>query len=135
MYSNILVPISFDQDRDAAGAIHIAQALEAEGGAITLIHVMERIPAYAISYTSQEYIAESRRAIEAELSEMAASIPGGKGVVIEGHSGRSILDYAEAQGIDCIVIASHRPGMQNLILGSTATQVVRHADCAVHVIR
>ena len=135
MYKNILVPISFDEDRDSAGAMEIAQALEAEGGKITLIHVMEQIPSYAISYTSQEYIAESRRAIEAELTKMASELPGGAGVVIEGHSGRSILDWAEANDVDCIVIASHRPGMQDLFLGSTATQVVRHAPCAVHVIR
>ena len=135
MYKNILVPISFDEDRDSAGAMEIAQALEAEGGKITLIHVMEQIPSYAISYTSQEYIAESRRAIEAELTKMASELSGGTGVVIEGHSGRSILDWAEANDVDCIVIASHRPGMQDLFLGSTATQVVRHAPCAVHVIR
>jgi nucleotide-binding universal stress UspA family protein len=33
------------------------------------------------------------------------------------------------------VIASHRPGMADLLIGSTAAQVVRHAPCAVHVLR
>jgi nucleotide-binding universal stress UspA family protein len=135
MYNNILVPVSFEKDRDAAGALEIAEAIMADGGQITLIHVMEQIPSYAISYISEEYMAESRRAIEAELTEMAAPLTSAKAVVIEGHSGRSILDYADSDGTDCIVIASHRPGMQDLFLGSTATQVVRHAKCAVHVIR
>lgn len=57
------------------------------------------------------------------------------GVVVEGHSGRTILDYAEETGSDLIVIASHRPGMGDMLMGSTATQVVRHAKCAVHVLR
>ncbi len=135
MYSNILVPISFDEDRDAVGALEIAGAIAAEGAKITLIHVMEQIPAYAISYMSADYMAQSRRAIEEELGQMAEGVPGATGLVIDGHSGRAILDYAERDKTDCIIIASHRPGMQDLFLGSTASQVVRHATCAVHVIR
>ena len=135
MYSNILVPISFDEDRDALGALEIAGAIAAEGAKITLIHVMEQIPAYAISYMSADYMAQSRRAIEEELGQMAEGLPGATGLVIDGHSGRAILDYAERDKTDCIIIASHRPGMQDLFLGSTASQVVRHATCAVHVIR
>ncbi len=135
MYSKILVPISFDSDRDSAGALEIAEAILADGGQITLIHVMEQIPSYALSYIPQNQLIESHRAIEAELAEMAASVSSGKAVVIKGHSGRSILAYADTDGTDCIVIASHRPGMQDIFLGSTAAQVVRHAKCAVHVIR
>ena len=36
---------------------------------------------------------------------------------------------------DCVVIASHRPGLQDYLLGSTAARVVRHAACSVHVLR
>ncbi|WP_101067348.1 universal stress protein [Roseovarius salinarum] len=135
MYQNILVPISFDEDRDSAGAIEVARTLAGEKGHITLIHVMEEIPGYAISYMPPEYLAESRQAIEAELSDMAEPLPNAQGVLVEGHSGRTILDWAQEHNVDCIVIASHRPGMQDLLLGSTAAQVVRHASCAVHVLR
>lgn len=135
MYSNILVPVSFEAARDSSGALAIAQALSAEGASITLLHVMESIPGYAISYMPTDYVAESRIAIEKELAEMGAALPNAQAVVIEGHSGRTIVDWADENGADCIVIASHRPGMQDLLLGSTATAVVRHAKCAVHVIR
>lgn len=135
MYSNILVPISFDDDRDAAGAIGVARSLAADGGVITLFHVMEQLPSYALAYISDEHRAESRRAVQAELDSMAEPVPGGRGVVVEGHSGRTILDWAEDEEVDCIVIASHRPGMKDVFLGSTATQVVRNAHCSVHVVR
>lgn len=135
MYKNILVPVSFEEDRDAAGAINVARLLAGDSGKVTLLHVMEQIPGYAISYVPDNYLVESRQAIEAELRDMAASLPSGAAQVIDGHSGRTILDYADQTEIDCIVIASHRPGMQDLLLGSTAAQVVRHASCAVHVIR
>ena len=135
MYDHILVPISFDQDRDAAGAVDVARQLAGDTGRITLLHVMEQIPSYAISYMPSGYLQESREAIVTELSEMAEKLPNAKGLVVEGHSGRTILDWAGEHDVDCIVIAGHRPGMQDLLLGSTATQVVRHADCAVHVVR
>ena len=135
MYDNILVPVSFEADRNAREAMDIAQAIRAEGGKITLLHVMEQVPTYAISYMPQEYLVESRSAIEAELADMASKIPHAQGVVIDGHAGRTITDWAAGNSVDCIVIASHRPGMSDLLLGSTAHQVVRHATCAVHVVR
>ena len=55
--------------------------------------------------------------------------------VFEGHPNHGILDYANEMGIDCIIMASHKPGLQDYLIGSTAARVVRHAKCAVHVIR
>ena len=135
MYENILVPVSLDNDRDVEGAIKIARKLVSKGGSISLLHVVEYIPGYAITYLSPEYLAERQKTVVAELEAMAAKIPNGTSTVVTGHSGRTVLDWADKHDVDCIVIASHRPGLENLLLGSTATQVVRHAQCAVHVIR
>jgi len=135
MYKKILVPISFDEERDVSGSFGIAKALADEGGEVILLHVVEHIPGYAVSYLPDDYLAETRKGIQKELDEMADGFPNGTGVVIEGHSARSILDWAEENDPDLIIIASHRPGMQDLLLGSTAAKVVRHAQCAVHVLR
>ncbi|MGV6805616.1 MAG: universal stress protein [Ruegeria sp.] len=135
MYHNILVPISFDAERDTSGPLKLANLLATPDAKVTLMHVVEHIPDYAISYMPTEYLTEARKAIQDELDKMAAKVPNAKGVVIEGHSGRTILDWAEANKPDLIIMASHRPGMQDLLLGSTATHVVRHAKCAVHVVR
>jgi nucleotide-binding universal stress UspA family protein len=135
MYHNILVPIAFDEDRDIGAPVKLAQLLATPNARITLLHVVEAVPSYAITYLSDEYIAGIREAAKEELRSRAAAIPGAEAVVIEGHSGRSILDWAAANSPDLIIVASHRPGMQDLLLGSTATQIVRHAQCAVHVVR
>ena len=74
MYDNILVPISFDEDRDAEGSLAVARALSNAGGKITLLHVMEQIPGYAISYMPTDYITESRAAIQTELTAMAEGV-------------------------------------------------------------
>jgi nucleotide-binding universal stress UspA family protein len=93
------------------------------------------MPSYVLSALPSEYQSDARKTAEKELADMAATLPNASAHVIAGHAGRTVLDWAEKNQPDCIVIASHRPGMQDLLLGSTATQVVRHADCAVHVIR
>ena len=135
MYSSILVPISFEEDRDSSGALKVAQALRAPGGAITLLHVMEHVPDYATAYLPEDFRQRQVDELKQALGALADGIEGAKIALVEGHSGRTILDHARSSGADCIVIASHRPGMQDLLLGSTATHVVRHAPCAVHVLR
>ncbi len=135
VYDHILVPISFDEEEGARQALDIARRLSGEGTQVTFLHVMEEIPGYAISYMPQDYLDESRKAITSDLQGRAAQIPGGHTVVIDGHSGRSILKWAEANHVDLIVVASHRPGLQDYFLGSTAAQIVRHAHCSVHVVR
>ena len=135
MYKSILVPIAFDENSQIEAALAVAKTLAAPDAQITLLHVMEQAPGYAISYLPADYIAQSRQAIQEELQKLTEKLPGAQGKVVSGHSARTILDYANDKGSDLIVIASHRPGMQDLLLGSTATTVVRHAQCAVHILR
>jgi nucleotide-binding universal stress UspA family protein len=135
MYRNILVPISFETDRPAPQALAVAQALRIEGGRITLLHVMEQIPSFAAEYLPEDHRAKAMADIGAHLRRLAQDVPGAAAEVVEGHSGTTIVDWATRHGVDLIVIASHRPGMQDYLLGSTAARVVRHAPCAVHVVR
>jgi nucleotide-binding universal stress UspA family protein len=135
MYKNILVPIALEHDRDTGAAMRVAHRLLAEGGRITALHVMEALPSYATQYLPERHLetrhSEMMAALKAEIGGVKDIHP----VVVTGHSGRSIIEYAQEHDVDCIVIASHRPGLQDYLLGSTAARVVRHATCAVHVIR
>jgi nucleotide-binding universal stress UspA family protein len=92
------------------------------------------MPGYMLPEIPEGQIARNR---DAAAEALKAQVGGHdvRTVAISGHSARSILDYAEAHDVDCIVIASHRPGLQDFFLGSTAARVVRHAACAVHVVR
>ncbi len=126
--------MSFEADRNAREAMDIAQALRTETGSITLLHVMEHLPQYATEYLPPDHLEKARSDISNGLSALAEDVENAELVVVEGHSARTILDYADENGVDCIVIASHRPGMQDYFLGSTAARVVRHAKCAVHVV-
>ncbi|MFV2033769.1 MAG: universal stress protein, partial [Halocynthiibacter sp.] len=48
---------------------------------------------------------------------------------------KTILTTADAIGCDLIVMASHRPEMQDYLLGPNAARVVRHANQSVFVVR
>ena len=135
MYNNILVPIAFDHERDTSGSVETARALMAPGGKITALHVMEDLPAYIVQQLPEGQRAKQKDDIEVALRTQVGDADDIKTDVILGHSGRSILEYADRKGVDCIVVASHRPGLQDYLLGSTAARIVRHAKCAVHVIR
>jgi nucleotide-binding universal stress UspA family protein len=135
MYHNILVPIAFDDDNKVGAALAAARALAAPQATVTLLHVLEHVPAYAIHYVPDDLLRATREGLQAELTRLAEGLPGGRAQLVEGHAGRTILDQADRIEADCIVIASHRPGMQDYLLGSTAAQVVRHAGCAVMVVR
>ncbi|MFV0335958.1 MAG: universal stress protein [Tropicimonas sp.] len=135
MYHKILVPVAFDDDAKIEAALDIARVLAAEDAQIVLLHVIEHVPSYAVQYIPEDLRKAAHDGIQAELKRLAGTVPGGRGVLIEGHAGRTILDYVDEKKMDCVVIASHRPGMADYLLGSTAAQVVRHAPCAVMVTR
>ena len=135
MYKNILVPIALEHERDTGAAMDIAHRLLAEGGKITALHVMEAIPGYATQYLPEGYKTSRHDEMLAALKAELGGVKDVKPEVISGNAGRAIVDYATDHDVDCIVVASHRPGLQDYLLGSTAARVVRHAVCAVHVLR
>lgn len=135
MYKNILVPVSLDGDRDVGSALNVAQTLSAGSGSISVLHVVEHLPQYSEGLLPEDHFERAKATISEKLQPLVDGIKNASLEIVEGHSGRTIVDYAGSHQIDCIVIASHRPGLQDYLLGSTAARVVRHASCAVHVIR
>jgi len=135
MYRNILVPVAFDHNQSPDAQLAIATRLASPEARITLMHVMEEVPNYAIDYMPEGYLDNLRVAVQAELSALADKVPGGTTVLTHGAAGPEILAWARDNEADCIVLASHRPGLTDYFLGTTASRVVRHAKCAVHVLR
>ncbi len=135
MYKNILVPIALDHERDSNQSLKIARVLADEGAKITALHVMEEVPSYVAQYLPAGQIEDNVHQLEARLKEELAGEDGITAEVVAGHAGHAIVEYAKKHGVDCIVVASHRPGLSDFLLGSTAARVVRHAPCCVHVSR
>ncbi|MEL6999892.1 MAG: universal stress protein [Pseudomonadota bacterium] len=136
MYKRLLIPVALEHGHRGEDALRVASLLSDAGAEIFLFHVIEDIPAYARVEIPDSIFENARKEAETSLSLLAkTSGTAAKPVVVPGHPGVTIVDYAEKHGIDCIVIASHRPELADYFLGSTAARVVRHATCSVHVIR
>lgn len=135
MYKNILIPVALDHDHPVEPSLEIARRLLDDGGKMTAIHVMELVPGYAAQYLPEDHLEKRREDMEAALKTAMSTHEGIDTVVISGHAGRAIVDWAEDHDVDLIVIASHRPGLQDYFLGSTAARVVRHSQANVHVLR
>lgn len=135
MYSNILIPLAQDHLDAADSAVGVARKLAAEDAQITVMTVVEPIPDYVAQYLPEGQYQSTRKRVAESLENAAKDHPDLRVTVVTGHAGRAIVDFAQAQGMDCIIVSSHKPGLQDYFLGSTAARVVRHARCAVHVIR
>ncbi len=135
MYKNILVPVALDHEQSTGSALETARRLLVKGGKITLLNVIEQVPSYIAQYLPHGQIAKNIANAEASLAAEAGGLSDVSSVVVSGNAGITITEYAEENGMDLIVITSHRPGLQDYFLGSTASRVVRHAVCAVHVLR
>lgn len=135
MYKNILVPVAVDHGPHLDEVLALARLLRDDDGRITVLTVAEAIPPYVSQYLPEGQEARTRAAIHADLGGELEEVPDIEIRVVTGHAGVTIVDYAERHGVDCIVMHSHRPGLTDYFLGSTAARVVRHAPCSVHVIR
>ena len=136
MYKNILVPIDMAHVAEGKANIDLAAQHAAAGAKIILLNVVEDIPNWAAVELPAGLIDQSIESAQSELKAIATAA--GMKMEVEvrtGHSYNTILDVAKEKNADMIIIASHRPGIQDYFLGSTAAKVVRHASCSVLVVR
>lgn len=137
MFKTILIPI--DMAHVAAGKTNIdiaAQQAASSGARIILLNVVEEIPGWAAAEIPAELLKQSRQRAQDELQAIANASGQDLDVVVRsGNPYKSILEVAKEQSVDLIIIASHRPGLQDYFLGSTAAKVVRHAESSVLVMR
>lgn len=134
MYNNILVPMALDHNISSK-TLEIARCLCTEGGQITALHVYEQPSSAAIASLPEDLLNAGFERARELMQEKLAGVEGVTAKLVKGHSYRTIVDYAEEHGIDCIVMGSHKPGLSDYLIGSTAARVIRHAPCAVHVHR
>ena len=77
-----------------------------------------------------------QKVVDDALSTLRESGLPTEGVVLEGDARESLLQEAEKQRADLIVVGSHgRTGLTKLLLGSVSSHAVTHANCSVLVVK
>ncbi len=141
MFKDILLPIDLGnpetQEKARGTAIEMAKAFSCN------LHVMTILPDFGESFVSSFFPVDyQEKALAAANEQLHAFVneyvPEGikvQHIVAHGSIYGQIVDYAKKTDCDLIVMASHRPALSDYLLGPNASQVTRHADCSVMVVR
>ena len=136
----ILVPVDFSPA--SLDGLRYALALARPFGAtLTALHVIEPLgPMARLEVDVDAHERKLRKGVRLRLEELHLEVdePAGAFDTLfrEGTSYDEIVGMAQRRDFDLIVMASlGRSGLVDMLLGSTAERVVRHAPCPVLVVR
>lgn len=133
----ILFPTDFSTCGDAA--LEYATSLAASFNAkLLIVHVEEHPLAYGggeMYYGLVEPDSEALRKMLYAVKPHDPKIPFEHRLLL-GEPASAIVDLAEQEKVDMIVLATHgRTGLMRLLMGSTAEQIVRLATCPVLTVK
>ena len=133
MFENILIPVRPNRPSTWRKALPMAVGEAQRYGA--KLHVIT-----VTSEVDPEDDKKTANDVARELQELVdEQVPGDVAVEAQIYKGatvhRNVRKAAEERGCDLIVMNSHRPDLRDYLIGSNASQVVRHASCSVLVVR
>jgi nucleotide-binding universal stress UspA family protein len=135
---------AFDGSKQSSKALEKAiQLAEAHPGTkLTVVHVLNSRPLIIgdMAFTPTDAYQKQVDAQTAALSEQARSIignlPYANTVQLSGYPATAILDYADQNACDLIVMGSRGLGaIREFMLGSVSHNVVQHAKIPVLVVK
>lgn len=141
MFKKIVV--GNDGSDNALEALEAAAEIAGEfGGELVVAHVWHLPPTayvgapYAPLDLSQQMEDTKKKATERAKEILARHGAEARAVELEGNPADAIIDLAETEDADLIVIGSRGLGaIERFVLGSTSERIVRHASCPVLVMR
>lgn len=134
MHKKIIVSLALDHGISKE-ALAMARHLKGDDGEILAVHVYETPNSTVNAYVSEDVVKRAVDGAQEKLADRVTDMSDVEAVMLEGNPGIALTTYAKKIGADCIIVGSHRPGLSDFFLGSTASRVVRHAPCSVYVIR
>ncbi len=141
MFKDILLPIDLGEVEASAKAVSVA--VEQCKSNEARLHVLAVVPGFGMSIISQYFPedfeekshADAAQQLQALIDESIPPDIASTVVVAGGTVYEEILRVAKEIPCDLIVMPSHRPALQDYLLGPNASRVVRHAVCSVMVVR
>jgi nucleotide-binding universal stress UspA family protein len=133
------VLLAVDGSEHSAKAVPVAADIAKKSdGEVVVFHAREFLLAKGGAYALED-ASEATRLVDrvvAQVTEAGARACGRTVTAQEGRAAREILEEAEAQGADAIVMGSRGHGdLAGLLLGSVAHKVIQLSHCPVVVAR
>lgn len=131
---NVLCPVDFSKSSDAA--LFFASSLARENGAVLhIVHVYEEPFAYTdlSSYVPPADMQPAKDRLE--MTRPTSDVSFLQEFII-GNPSDKLVEYADQNHVDLIVMGTHgRSGLNRILMGSVAENVIRRAPCPVMTIR
>ncbi|MCA9263424.1 MAG: universal stress protein [Planctomycetales bacterium] len=134
---NILCPVDFSENSEFALAYASALAKES-GGTLHLLYVIEHQPVTDTGFAGYTWEPVDVEAVQKELGQVMSpdAAVAREDHVVSGDPASRIVEFAEDNAIDMVVIGTHgRTGLARLLMGSVAEAVVRRAPCPVITVK
>ena len=139
----ILCPTDFMEGSKEAVryAVDIAEKYNAKLYLIHVIHDMEKVTGWYVPHiTTDELYKDMEQGAKKELDKIFAEELRGfdnvEQTIVKGIPYAEIIRFSEANDIDIVVLGTHgRRGLDRIIFGSTAEQVVKNSRCPVLTVR
>lgn len=139
MFRNIIVAIDTLEPSSWTKSLPVAVDLaKAHDARLTLATIVSNTEAMVQAEWTTIAFRALVDAAHTQLASLIDHFPDFADAKIQVGSGniwRGIVQIADEAEADLIVLASHRPGMKDYLIGANAVHVVRHAPCSVLVIR
>ncbi|MFC7080660.1 universal stress protein [Halorussus caseinilyticus] len=141
MYDSILVPTDGSEhaERAAEHALSLARAFDSTVHFVNVVDVQTEGGLFSAGGVDREFVGrlEDRgREKIATLEELAESGDDVRTAVVKGRPSEGILDYAEENDADLVLMGTHgRTGLNRYVTGSVAERVVRLSDAPVFTVR
>ncbi|MEO4041936.1 universal stress protein [Hoeflea sp. CAU 1731] len=140
MFRNILAAVDLGDQETSTKVITGAMEVFTKGDTL---HVITVVPDYGLSIVGTFFPkGHESQLIEHAQTELhaftAKTVPEGtplQHVIAHGSIYEEIIRAANNLKVDLIVMGSHRPALQDYLLGPNAARVMRHADQSVLVVR
>lgn len=138
MYRKMLVPL--DGSDLAELALPYAEELAGKLGAEVILAEAVNTPKEAQDIALQVYLqgvaTATAQNVMKHVPKLGTPEIRTRTEILVGNPAEALLDYAEKQSVDLIVMATHgRTGIRRWALGSVATKIATAADCPVVLIR
>ena len=134
----VVVPVDFSSTTDKVVdyAMPVADKLGAE---VLFFHAINDFLGYDMMLAHPSFIGmtndlekESKERIDSLVEEYKDREYGVGGDVTIGDAAEEIIEYAQEQNADMIIIGTHGvKGLEKILMGSTAERVVKNAHCPV----
>jgi nucleotide-binding universal stress UspA family protein len=140
---NILFPTDFSEGSSQA-LPYAVDLTKRYGAKLYLLHVIYDVvkgggwyvPYPAMEEMYKKFEEDAKKEIDKFAVEELSAIKVKERHVIIGVPYEEIINFAKKNNIDVIIMGSHgRKGLNRVLLGSTASQVIRYAPCPVLTVR